>query len=403
MTNRSQKFLSVPLALVLILLLAAGDNLGQTKTGDLTNPTDDRPLHMLVLGDSIMWGQGLRRENKFWWRVKSWLQDKTGRDVLEKIEAHSGAIIGTGVIPARRFVSDDGEVNLETPTINEQLDDAVKYYGDTSRVDLILVDGCINDVDVRNLLNASMSLEALGKEISTKCGAGMEALLERITTAFPNAHVIVTNYYRIVSEKSENNSFNRLLVKKLNSQNPESRPLTDEQMLTNLISISEEWYRMSTRQLALAVANANAELQRKSSRQKILFGEIDFAPEHAFSAPDTLLWNFKFGSTNLSGLRKAIILLSLGTAAYKANDEVRDSRSKSCKQVFDRPHAYKETEPEKQYREIKYLACRYASLGHPNKMGALVYTEVIKGQLQNLITNPGWLRNAPANEPVTAN
>ncbi len=397
MTNCSQKSLSGPIALVLVILLSAASNRGQTGSGELNRAADDRPLHMLVLGDSIMWGQGLRRENKFWWRLKNWLQEKTGRPVLEKIEAHSGAIIGTGDIPPSLFASADGEVNLETPTINQQLDDAVKYYEDASQVDLILVDGCINDVDVRNLLNASLSLETLGKEINAKCGLRMETLLERITTAFPRAHVIVTSYYRIVSHKSENNSFTRLLVKKLNSQNPEARKLTDEQMLTNLINISEEWYLLSTRQLAQAVAAANTELQRRSSAQKILFAEIEFSPEHAFSAPDTLLWNFKFGSTNLSGLRKAIILLTLGTAAYKANDEMRESRSKSCKQTFDRPRSgKKETEPEKQYREIKYLACRYASLGHPNKMGALVYTEVIKGQLQNLITTAGWLRTAPA-------
>ena len=50
---------------------------------------------MLVLGDSITWGQGLSVQGKFWWRVKSWLQEKTGREVKEKIEAHSGALIET--------------------------------------------------------------------------------------------------------------------------------------------------------------------------------------------------------------------------------------------------------------------------------------------------------------------
>lgn len=403
-TGRTHMSLRTPVTILLVTLFVASNSHGQTPGVKDTAGTDDRPLHMLVLGDSIMWGQGLRRENKFWWRIKNWLQEKTGRAVLEKIEAHSGAVIGTGEAQPFLFASTDGEVNLETPTINEQIDDAVKYYGDPSRVDLILVDGCVNDVDVRNLLNASASLESIGAEIGAKCGGRMQTLLGRITTTFPNAHVVVTSYYRLISKKSENNSFTRLLVKKLNSQNPEARRMTDQEMLERLISISEEWYRRSTSKLAQAVDTANAELQRNSSHQRILFAEIQFAPEHAFGAPDTLLWNFKFGSTNLSGLRKAIVILTLGTAAYKANDEVRESRAKSCKETFGhgRP-GKKETEPEKQYREIKYLACRYASLGHPNKMGALVYTEAIKGQLQWLITAPGWLRKPAAREFVPAN
>ena len=177
--------------------------------------------------------------------------------------------------------------------------------------------------------------------------------------------------------------------------------MSDKEMREKLITISEEWYRTSTRSLAEAVATTNLELQRNSSQQKILFAEIEFSPEHAFSAPDTLLWNFKFGSTNLSGLRKAIVVLTLGTAAYKTNDPLRESRTKSCKATYKKPKT--ETEKEKQQREEKFLACRYASLGHPNKMGALVYTEAIKGQLQWLISTNAWLRKPAASQPIPAN
>jgi hypothetical protein len=30
---------------------------------------------MLVLGDSILWGQGLKREHKSWYLVKQWLEE----------------------------------------------------------------------------------------------------------------------------------------------------------------------------------------------------------------------------------------------------------------------------------------------------------------------------------------
>lgn len=391
------------IALVTLTAFAGSSGIAQTPGTTNSRVSEGNQLNMLVLGDSIMWGQGLRKEDKSWWRVKSWLQDKTGREVKEKIEAHSGALIETtpGLKPL--FTSHDGEVNLITPTINDQINDARNYYGDTSQVDLVLVDGCINDVDVRNLLDASTSLTALNQRIKEKCGRGMQPLLQRITTEFPNAHVVVTSYYRIISSKSANNSFTRLLVKKLASQTPEARQMSDREMRDKLIAISEQWYQTSTQSLKEAVAAANSELEKDSSKQRVLFAEIEFSPEHAFSAPDTLLWNFKFGSTNLYGLRKAIVVLTFGTAAYKPDDPVRESRTKSCKETYREPRKGNvESKAVKERRELSELACRYASLGHPNKMGALIYTEAIKGQLQWLISDFGWLRT-PSRSQVKAN
>ena len=197
-------------AIVALTVFAGSSGFAQTPGTVNGKASEGNQLNMLVLGDSITWGQGLRKEDKFWWRVKNWLQNKTGRDVKEKIEAHSGALIETSPGLKPLFSSHDGEINLITPTINEQIDDARNYYGDTSQVDLILVDGCINDVDVRNLLDASTSLTALDQRIKEKCGSRMQPLLQRITTEFPNAHVVVTSYYRIISSESANNSFTRL-------------------------------------------------------------------------------------------------------------------------------------------------------------------------------------------------
>ncbi len=184
-------------------------------------PNEPEPLNMLVLGDSIMWGQGLRDQDKSWWRVKNWLQQKTGRRVKELVEAHSGAAIIVSSPAKKFFISNNGEVNLLTPTINEQVDNAVRYYDDPGKVDLILVNGCINDVGVDNLLDTSRSLDSLETSIREKCGQRMQSLLKRIATGFPQAHVVLTGYYRIVSPQTANNSFTRLLIKKLSSLRPE--------------------------------------------------------------------------------------------------------------------------------------------------------------------------------------
>jgi len=183
-----------------------------------------------------------------------------------------------------------------------------------------------------------------------------------------------------------------LLVKKLNNQGPDARHMSDKEMRQRLITISDEWYNTSTASLLESVTAVNA-VPEFSVTPRVRFVEIQFGPEHVFAAPDTLLWNFMFASTNVSGFAKVVVLLSFGTAAYKANDHVRESRIKSCEQTYRKPKGIKEDKARKQMREDLYLICRYASLGHPNQMGALIYTEAIKGQLLNIIDTAGWKRD----------
>src|SRR5207302_8604326 len=78
--------------------------------------TPHRPVHVLVLGDSISWGQGLKDEHKASSLVKSWLEQQTGRQVRQMIQAHSGAIIGSADIAEDKSARDaaanlDGELS----------------------------------------------------------------------------------------------------------------------------------------------------------------------------------------------------------------------------------------------------------------------------------------------------
>jgi lysophospholipase L1-like esterase len=359
--------------------------------------TGNDPLRMLVMGDSILWGQGLKQERKAWWRVKCWLEEKTGRAVTEQVLAHSGALLEAVPDARSKFSSRDHEVNLPLPTINQQLDEALSLNrNELSKINLVLVDGCVNDVGVSNLLNAAVTPESLRPKINERCGAGMTALIRRITEGFPNAQVLVTGYYRSISAETDDNAFLRLLVKKLAAGDEPGKERSYYEMRQRLITLSEEWYELSTTNLSNSVSKVNEELSARSQSPRVTFVEIDFWPEHAFAAPQTLLWNFKLGSTNLSGFRQIIVALSFGTAAFKPNDDTRDQRSKSCKETFKKPKGVKETKPEKQLREDAYLTCRYASLGHPNQMGALVYAEAIKGHLQSLLDKTGWIREANA-------
>jgi lysophospholipase L1-like esterase len=378
---------SLPIAgIVVLLLLTSTAAFGHCPV----NPSGGDPLQMLVIGDSIMWGQGLRDDEKFSSRVQCWLQEKTEREVKVHMEAHSGAVISGSASVQPAFTSINGEVNMTSPTINDQLDHAVQFYkqNQTSPA-LILMNGCINDVGVKNLLAASTPLEYLRTQARLNCGEKMQRLLGRVREGFPKAQVIVTGYYPIVSLQSADNAFLRQLVKKLNNQRPQARKMTDKEMRARLVAISDEWYKTSTASLAEAIMKINSD----SSSPKVLFAEIQFGPEHVFAAPETLLWTFLFASTNVSGFAKVVVLLSFGTAAYKANDHVRESRIKSCEETYKKPKGIKEDKKLKEDRQDLFLICRYASLGHPNHMGALIYTEAIKGQLLQVIDKPGWKRD----------
>jgi lysophospholipase L1-like esterase len=395
-TPQYKSFL-LPAGLLVLFFLSA-----TTAFADCPNQgtlASDDPFQMLVLGDSIMWGQGLKEDEKFSSRVKCWLQERINREVKVHIEAHSGAVISGAASAQPSFSTESGEVNLRTPTVNQQLDHAIEFYNDgRTKPSLILMNGCINDVGVKNLLAASTPLEDLREQVRKSCGEDMRLLLQRVRYSFPQAQVLVASYYPIVSLQTADNAFLRLLVKNLNNQRPEARRMTDKEMRQRLIAISDEWYKTSTASLLEAVMKTNAAAVAESSPPNVSFVEIQFGPEHVFAAPDSLLWNFMFASTNVSGFAKLIVILSFGTAAYKANDHVRDSRIKNCEETFKKPKGIKEDKKSKGAREDLLLVCRYASLGHPNQMGALIYTEAIKAQLLQLIDKAGWKRDT--NNPL---
>src|SRR5882724_8855229 len=79
-------------------LLFSGPAFGQSSPAHTQTESANRQFNILVLGDFVLWGEGLRPEHKSWYRVKSWLESNTGRVVVERIEAHSGAVIELGSI-----------------------------------------------------------------------------------------------------------------------------------------------------------------------------------------------------------------------------------------------------------------------------------------------------------------
>src|SRR4029078_2023680 len=278
-SNRLVPHVPPVLCLIVFLVLSVPAARAQCQTTTAAIPPGD-PFHMLVLGGAVMWGQGLRDEEKFSTRLKCWLEEKINREVSVHVEAHSGAVISAVANDPLEFVTSDGEVNRSRPTINLQLDHAIQFYQNIhASPSLILMNGCINDVGVKNLLSASTPLEWIRAQAAKSCGEDMQLLLRRVTSSFPQSQILVTSYYPIVSSQTDDNAFLRLLVKKLNNQRPEARRMTDKEMRQHLIAISDEWYKTSTASLIEAVAKTNA----VASVPRVTFVEIQFGAEHVFA------------------------------------------------------------------------------------------------------------------------
>jgi lysophospholipase L1-like esterase len=343
------------------VVLATATVFSQTSTDQQTG----RPLNMLVLGDSVLWGQGLKTEHKSWYHVEVWLEKTTGRAISEKVEAHSGAIIERSSAPDEKLTTPNPEVDVALPTLNEQLDDAERFYSDRLEIDVVLVSGCANDVGTQNLLSATAT-EQIEEITKAKCGLPMQKLLRRITTSFPAARVIVTGYYPFFSEKTRNDFILKALVRRFFKVIPGTRTSSSKELLERLTANSNAWYRASNNALSQAVRNVNSGLHR----EQVMFAKIEFSPEHSFAAPQSRLWQF-----NRSPFRMVLVLLSFGKILLPTNDEVRKQRSASCREFFKRQPS--ETDAQKKEREQRRLLCRYAALGHPNRKGALLYAEAI--------------------------
>jgi hypothetical protein len=166
------------------------------------------PLTMLAFGDSAMWGNGLRDDSKYVHLVAQYVADATGRSVRLVTYAHSGARIADESDSCYEplTASDQrppGDLNAGLPTTLQQEAAAARQYGSA---ELVLLDGCINDVSPEKVA-LPFPLSGAGKEEIARrahrwCSDSMLSALRQAEGYFPYATVIVSNYWLIVSNKS---------------------------------------------------------------------------------------------------------------------------------------------------------------------------------------------------------
>jgi hypothetical protein len=335
-----------------------------------------KSFDIVVFGDSVMWGQGIREQDKFYSlvvnEIGAYIKEKTGKDIpvrILDIEAHSGAVIGFNWRD-RSQAALHGEFPTSYPTIIKQVENYKNYDASSPwKIDLILVDGCMNDVNFRTILNKKVEHSELKNVIWTHCYYHMLQLLNTIKTKFaynPEIKIIVTGYYKVFSQYTDMSRIPGTIKEEFGIQDSDKSWLNDRWQV-----IRDE----STRALELAVIEANLDLDQ----DQIFFAIPDFRDENAIFAPNSFLWG-------------AIERSTLGIYYPYPVDDVINDRIRACDEHYSTLDVKKR------------IGCYMASLAHPDRGGALAYANAIKLRLPD-IGLPLWVTQgvgppAPAPTPL---
>jgi len=332
------------------------------------------PFNAIAVGDSVMWGQGLAdmpgQPHKFASRVRDWLQSTMGKPVALTSFAHSGAIFTPGSAAQETMIT-PGEVPNSFPTISHQaLMDAPAALARSgispADVDLVLVDGCINDIGITTILDPSQSDAAIGSATNAACG-GTASLLSSIHTTFPAAKIVLTGYWAVVSPSSDLTAVASLVVTAGIVVGPAAAatvgipldPVTGT--IAGLVSstilrdklVNHSYTFLTASNAALAAAADSVNSQFRGGW--VSFVRPAFKADNAYASPDTWLW--------------------LIPTDLFPKDELYAQRVKTCGTV-------------KFASASDAVKCVEASMGHPNVLGAQAYANAITAELASSV--PVW-------------
>jgi hypothetical protein len=354
----------------------------ETGLGGVSRPSSTVSIrigafNILAVGDSIMWGQGLADNHKFRVIVQNWAAAHVGRPATLFSFAHSGAIsvpppVIAGFDPQAETHGTPGEVPNSYPTVQFQAGSLAPTAINPGLIDLILVDGCINDVGIRTILDPSVSNATLGTLVQNAC-SGMQGVLTRLHTQYPNAMIALTGYFPIASSQSDLNMLIKLAtgvgvtagaiagsiapalgipVDPLTAAIVAGIVSNDEanQFRTFAIGRSTGFDTQSALLLSNAVNNVNA---ASAVGTIAAFARVPFTAANSFAAPLTLLWPIP--------------------SLSQVKDEVFAQRAQQCAGIPD---------------TITQALCTDASMGHPNVAGAQAFATAVEGQITQFL--PRW-------------
>lgn len=332
---------------------------------------------MLVIGDSLIWGQGLNENDKFYYLTKQWLEAEAfrgQRPVELTVKAHSGSTLKLHDDEAkahRKAGRDENypyhpEVNVGFPSIWKQVEVASSEFraNGKSGADLVMLTGGITDISVAETLNPFAKNEDLYPLIKRYCYNDMLDLLGHISESLPSATIALIGYFPMISPKTRASRLYNAWFETMEFPRP-LKPLANNiltrQFLRGIrkkaITRSRIWLEESNRHFAAAVD----ELNKKTGRRRALFIKSPFTEDHALETKDTLL--FRMGKKG------------------RVQDPLFDRRTESCRKTL----------PEvKRFLGLDYPVrlCEMAAIGHPDPAGSRAYADAIISALKAHLESP---------------
>ena len=334
------------------------------QPGDRGPRVYDRPINIVVLGDSYMWGQGLRTQDKYYIRVQGRLQGMLGDFRVVRapfVYARSGAKIAvqsaddTIPLPGSKAdafweTSADGAPSI-TSQVRRACTDLLGKQVRPEEVDLVLVDGGGNDVGIKNILSVdpTVGVEWVSKLTRERCGDQMKQLLPLILdgqTGFANAKVVVVGYPPAISGSTDLSMLGQYLsalgILAVVATLPVGIGLLVEAR-RKLAAQSTAFAEVAATVLTEAVNEANA---TPVGHGRVAFADIRpyWQDENALGAPNAYLW----------------------PVALPPADPVAADRFAECV---------------KQKLETD-VTCVDASMGHPNAQGAAAHATAVESAIR---------------------
>jgi lysophospholipase L1-like esterase len=345
------------------------------------------PFEMLVLGDSVVWGQGLQEGQKFYTLVRDALVSELLRrgDIRMLVRAHSGGTI----LPQHDFTPRNyGEVPTARPSLYEQAAMASDLYDylkvPPENVNLVLLNGGINDFGVPALVNPLTREDRLREQAHSIFRVEMKNLLQRLLGKFPNALFVVTGYYPMITAGTPENTLSELIRAFLGQKREAEieRLARREDMLvrtdsgrgwlfTRLLSISAAWKASSDTYLSEAVNEINGMHGTSppgtvAGCKRVLFAKVELGDEEGYGAADTALWKI--------------------TREFKTDDpRYTDRRGPRFEPPNPQPLPGFCEEELNRLTLINRQICRLAATGHPNLKGVKIYTDAILKELRGCL------------------
>jgi hypothetical protein len=264
------------------------------------------PFRMIVIGDSIAWGCGLDTKEKYHYLVADWLQNKLKRPVEVTVLAHTGATITkpAKIYPKKhKFI--DPELGSWDPTLLEQAD----HIPNPADVDLILVSGGINDVEIGTILYPWDHTDVINFNCKV-IGLSMYKLLIKLMEKCSNSQIIVTSYYPMVSKDTQKNAL-IVFLDELVLYDPDwiqHKPFALATICTTdgdiglfadstLNAFSENSAKFDSQsrnclgdKIGGAVYDANTYSRTNFAKDRVYFASVDFPTYRSYGTDGSWLW-----------------------------------------------------------------------------------------------------------------